>query len=109
MPEPRDDPFEAVAKAEDLLDAVGVRQLEDQPAHDVVDAGAEAAAGHDPDPEGGRIEEDAVARARELERRQRRKTGGAGGHHPRGAIVEQNPIRLPNMVHHPISQPRDER
>ena len=39
VPVPGDQPFEAVAEAEDLLDAVGVGQLEDQPAHDVVDAG----------------------------------------------------------------------
>ena len=107
--EARDDPFEAVAKTEDLLDAVGVRQLEDHPAHDVVDAGTEPAAGHDPDPELGRIEEDAVAWARQLERRQLRKAGGAGGHHPGGAIVEQDPIRLADVVHDPVSQPRDQR
>ena len=64
VPEARDHALEAVAKAEDLLDAVGVRQLEHQPAHDVVDAGAEAAAGDDPAAQLGRVEEDAVARAR---------------------------------------------
>ncbi len=91
VPEPGDDPFEAVAKAEDLLHAVGVGQLEDQPAHDVVDAGTEPAAGHDPDPEGGRIEEQPIAGARQLEGRQRREAGGAGGHQPGGADRRAGP------------------
>ncbi len=60
----------AVAKAEDPLHAVAVRELEHDAAHHVVEPGAEAAAGDDPAAERARIEEDLVARPRELEGRQ---------------------------------------
>ena len=108
VPVPRDHPLEAVAKAEDLLDAVGVRQLEDQPADDVVDPGAEPAAGHDARPAG-------VAGSKKNRSRgpassnvgSAAKPAAPAASHPGGAIVEQDAIRLADVVHDPVSQPRD--
>jgi hypothetical protein len=80
-----------------------VRQLEHEPAHDVVDAGAQASAGDDPAAQRRGIEEDAVARAGELERRQRRVPFTD---HARETIVEQQPLGAPDVVHRSLSQPR---
>ena len=106
VPEARDHALEAVAKAEDLLDAVGVGQLQHQPAHHVVDAGAEAAAGDDPAAQLGGVEEDAVARTGELERRQRRIPLCD---HTREAVVEQQPLGAPHVVHRRLAEPRGHR
>ena len=93
-----DEALEAVAEPEDLLAPVGVRQLEDEPTDDVVDAGTEAPAGDDPRAHRRRIEEDLVARPRELEGRQLER------HEPAGQlgllVIEQHVlIRLAHDVH----------
>jgi hypothetical protein len=62
-------PLVAVTEAVDLRDAVTVRELHDQAAHHVVETGAQPAAGDDAALQARRLEEDLMARARQLERR----------------------------------------
>ena len=89
-------PCVAVAEAEDLADAVALRQLEDEPADHVVDPRAQAAAGDDPAAEARGLEEDAVARPRELEGRRAR--GSARCSSVRQAVVEEDPVGLADVV-----------
>ena len=98
-----DEPPVPVAKAEDLRDAVAVRELEHEPADHVVDAGAEPAARHDPAAQAARVEEDAVARARQLEGRRPRRVAAVLGR-LREAIVEQDPVRLTDVVNRALRE-----
>ena len=90
-----------------LANAANVRQLEHEPADDVVDARAQASAGHDAAAELRRVEEDAIARPRQLEGRETEPpaSGGAGGlaeqrarAKGRQTVVEQDLVRFADEV-----------
>ena len=72
-------------------------ELEDEPADDVVEAGAEAAAGDDADPRGAGLEEDPTPGAARFERREL-----VEGQLPRAQqlhrVVEEHPVVLVDVV-----------
>jgi hypothetical protein len=92
-----DEALVAVAEAVDPLHAVMEGEFHDEPADHVVDAGAEATAGDDPDPHLRRVEEDASPRARRFESGE--SVGGAAalGDEP-GRVVEQHAVVLGDVV-----------
>ena len=89
MAEARNQAFVSITKAEDAFDAVTARELEHDAAHDVVDAGAEAAAGDDAAANRSRIEENLVARAGQFEGGQGGRLTGMGAD-DRHAVVDQH-------------------
>ncbi len=93
----RDQPGVAVLEADHVAHAVVRVELEDDRADDVVEAGAEAAAGHDADLGRGWVEEDLVARAARLERRQLVERDSARGDQ-RERVVVQDPVVLADVV-----------
>ncbi len=101
-------PLEPVAQPQDVADPVAMRQLEHQPAHDVVEPRAQPAAGDDPGPQRPGIEEDLVARPRQLERRQRPELPRVGPQ-ARQAIVDQHLVRLAHEVHRVLTEVRRHR
>ena len=72
-------------------------ELEDDPANDVVDARAQTAARHDAAAQAVRIEEDVIARARELERRSSAQVGTVLGD-LRHAVIERDSVGLADVV-----------
>ncbi len=98
VPEPGDQPLVPVTEAEDALHAVLLGQFQHQPAHDVVQPRTQPAAGDDARPQRARIEEDLVARPRQLE-------GGQGAQpsavrpQVRQAVVHQHLVGLADEVH----------
>ncbi len=98
--------FEAVAKAEDVLHAVGMRELQDQPADDVVDAGTQAAARDDPAPQRRRIEEDAIARAGNFEGGDARVWVAVAR---RQAVIQQHPLGRAHPLHRAQAQASGQR
>src|SRR5271155_5738656 len=84
-------PCVAVSEADDVLDAVASVELEDQTANDVVDPGAKSPARHDAAAQATRLEEDAIAGSRQLERWGVRKVGSVV-EELRQAIIEGDSI-----------------
>ena len=90
------------------LHAVAVRQLENEAAHDVVDARAQPTARDDPATQRGRVEEDAIPRPGELERRPARvvsRLARLTWH----TVVEQHAFDLAHGVERRPAQPRHQR
>jgi len=83
--ESRDEPLVAIAEAEDALHAVAARQFQHDSADDVVEAGAQSAAGNDAAPHRARVEENPVARTGQFEGRQ----SADAAVQARGAVVDQ--------------------
>jgi hypothetical protein len=82
-----------------------VSQLEHEPAHDIVEPRAQAAAGDDAGPNDARVEKDLVARPRQLECRQRPELPGVRPQ-ARQAIVDEHLVRLAHEVHRRLTQVR---
>ena len=97
VPVAGDEALVAVAEADDAAHAVVPGELHHEAADDVVEPGAEPAAGDDPDPRLGRVEEDLAPRAAGLEAGQlldghAARAGQAGG------VVEQHAVARVDLV-----------
>ncbi len=85
-------PFVAVAKAVDRLDAVVIVEAQDDGPDDVVDAGAQAATGDDARPQPSGVEEEALARAGAFEGGQLAPLGQQAADDGRVGVVEDTVV-----------------
>jgi hypothetical protein len=92
-----DETLVAVAEADDAPHPVVVGQVADQAADDVVETGAQPAAGHDPGPGLGRVEENLASRAGRLEAGQAADRTATRPDHAQG-VVEEYPVTLVDIV-----------
>jgi hypothetical protein len=88
----------AIAEADDVLDAVALGELEHKSPDHVVDAWAQAAARDDAAPQAPRVEEDVIARARQLEGWRARRLVAMGRHDTGKAVVQEDTVGLANVV-----------
>lgn len=97
MPVGGDETLIAVAETDDPRHTVVVGQVADQATDDVVETWAQPAAGHDPDPSLGRVEEDLASGSGRLEAGQAAdRTSTCPDHAER--VIQEHPIVLIDIV-----------